>query len=87
MKTGDVVHSKELKRYLLYAAKAITLFPAHALGDQKKMKAFKASIESESQGEVKLNIDPVDLPNFISKLENAINEKKENFEQQLKDIF
>jgi DNA-directed RNA polymerase I subunit RPA1 len=87
MKTGDVVHSKELKRYLLYAAKAITLFPANALGDQKKMKAFKASIENESQGKVKLNIESADLPNFITKLENAINEKKENFEQHLKDIF
>jgi hypothetical protein len=27
------------------------------------------------------------LPNFISKLENAINERKENYEQHLKDIF
>lgn len=40
MKTGDVVHSKELKSYLLYAAKAVTLFPSNQLGDTKKMKAF-----------------------------------------------
>lgn len=34
-----------------------------------------------------MKIDPVDLPNFISKLENAINEKKENYEEMLKEIF
>jgi len=50
LKTGEVVYSKELKSYLLYAAKAISLFPANALGDTKKMKAFKAGIESQSNG-------------------------------------
>ena len=49
--------------------------------------AFKNSIESLFQGSFKLNVDAADLPNFITKLENAINEKKENFEQQLKDTF
>lgn len=29
----------------------------------------------------------MDLPNFITKLENAINDKKEDFEQKLKDLF
>jgi len=27
LKTGDIVHSQELKSYLLYSAKAISLFP------------------------------------------------------------
>lgn len=49
------------------------------------MRAFKDSIQS--QGHVKLNVEEVDLPNFITKLENAINERKENYEQKLKDIF
>jgi uncharacterized protein (UPF0335 family) len=35
----------------------------------------------------KLNVDMIDMPNFITKMENAINEKKEGFEQDLKDIF
>lgn len=35
----------------------------------------------------KINIDKVDLPNFITKIENSINEKKEGFEQELKDVF
>jgi DNA-directed RNA polymerase I subunit RPA1 len=87
LKTGEVVHSSELKSYLLYAAKAISLFPEQGLGDVKRMLAFKNSIESQLDGQVKLKIDPVDLPNFISKLENAINEKKENYEEMLKDIF
>jgi hypothetical protein len=34
-----------------------------------------------------LNVEEVDLPNFITKLENAINERKENYEQKLKDLF
>lgn len=27
------------------------------------------------------------MPNFITKMENAINERKEGYEQELKDIF
>jgi hypothetical protein len=44
------------------------------------MVAFKSSIEKQGKGHFKLNVDNVDLPNFISKLENAINERKENYE-------
>jgi hypothetical protein len=51
------------------------------------MVAFKSSIEKQGKGHFKLNVDNVDLPNFISKLENAINERKENYEQHLKDVF
>jgi|LauGreDrversion4_2_1035121.scaffolds.fasta_scaffold242160_1 hypothetical protein len=29
----------------------------------------------------------IDMPNFISKMENAINEKKEGYEEDLKSIF
>lgn len=50
------------------------------------MRAFKDSVMSQGKG-FKINVDDVDLPNFITKLENAINERKENFEQRLKDIF
>ena len=47
--------------------------------------AFKQSIEK--QGNIKLNVEQIDLPNFISKLENAVNERKEDFEQKLKQVF
>jgi len=29
----------------------------------------------------------IDMPNFITKMENAINEKKEGFEEELKAVF
>jgi DNA-directed RNA polymerase beta' subunit len=90
LKAGDVIHSQELKSYLLYAAKNISLFPDSGLGDVKKMAIFKANIERQAKfhmKDFKLNVDMIDMPNFITKMENAINEKKEGFEQDLKDIF
>jgi DNA-directed RNA polymerase beta' subunit len=87
LKAGDVVHSQEMKSYLLYAAKAITVYPEQGLGDVKRMRAFKESIVSQGNGKIKLNVEDVDLPNFITKLENAINERKEDLENNLKDIF
>ena len=54
------------------------------------MQAFVSGIENEQKGikkNFKINIDKVDLPNFITKIENSINEKKEGFEQELKDVF
>lgn len=77
LKAGDVVHSQELKSYLLYAAKEISLFPESGLGDVKKMAAFKHNIEKQGKqfnSKFKLNVDMIDMPNFITKMENAINE-------------
>jgi uncharacterized protein (UPF0335 family) len=54
------------------------------------MAIFKANIERQAKfhmKDFKLNVDMIDMPNFITKMENAINEKKEGFEQDLKDIF
>jgi len=45
LKAGDVVNSQELKSYLLYAAKAISIFPESGLGDTKKLLAFKKDLE------------------------------------------
>jgi hypothetical protein len=47
LKAGDIIHSQELKAYLLYAAKEISLFPESNLGDTKKMQAFVSGIENE----------------------------------------
>jgi hypothetical protein len=75
-----VVQSLELKTYLLYAAKAISIFPDQSLGDTKRMRAFRESVLEQGRGHIKMAVEDVDLPNFISKLENAINERKENYE-------
>lgn len=45
LKAGDVVNSQELKSYLLYAAKAISIFPESGLSDTKKLLAFKKDLE------------------------------------------
>ena len=87
LKAGDCVNSHQLKAFLLYAAKAIVLFPESGMGDVKRMQAFKHGIEKQSGGSLKLKVDDIDLPNFISKCENAVNEQKEDYEQQLKDLY
>ena len=85
LKAGDIVTSHELKGYLLHAAKAISLVPESALTDVKRLTAFKNAIEK--QGSFKINVDTIDLPNFINKIENAINERKEGYEAELKKQF
>jgi len=66
------------------------LFPESSLGDSKKVAAFKHNIEKQgkqfSPG-FKLNIDMIDMPNFITKMENSINDRKQDFEENLKAIF
>lgn len=44
----------------------------------KKLIAFKKEIEKEMK--IKINVDAIDLPNFFAKVDNVINERKEEHE-------
>lgn len=55
LKAGDIVASKELKSYMLHAAREIALLPASALMDSKKLSQFKSSIEK--LGNFKIKVD------------------------------
>ena len=57
LKTGEVVQSLELKTYLLYAAKAISIFPDQSLSDTKRMKAFRESVLDQGRGHIKMCLE------------------------------
>lgn len=84
LKCGDCVNSQVLKAYLLHAAKQVSLVPESMLTDTKRLSAFKAAIDAMSDPKSRTEVDKVDLPNFFTKMENRINERKEDQEERLK---
>lgn len=88
LKAGDLVTSQELKNYFLYAANALVIANEATLTNKAKLQKLKAKMDEFQPTGVKLrreDVDAIDLPNFFTKIENSINERKESYEEDLKE--
>ena len=88
LKAGDMVTSQSLKNYFLHAASKFVLASDAALTDKKRMQAMKSSLDRiapTKKDRVGRGVTDLDLPGWFTKIEHSINERKEGYEEELKE--
>lgn len=88
IKAGDMVTSQDLKTFFLYAASQFVVATDAALTDKKKVQSMKAALDKiapSKKQRVGKGVEDLDLPGWFTKIEHSINERKEGYEEELRE--
>ena len=72
----------------MYAASAISLASESVLTDKAKLRKLRDSVNRfapTSKQRVGLKVEELDLPGWFTKVEHSVNERKEGYEEDLKE--